>query len=80
MKKPKNSGLGQRLKALRLNRKMTMRFLAQKANMQEAVISRLEAGRRDGINTYTLRRLAVALGCSCDELVIGPLTSLGGES
>lgn len=77
---PNTDNIGLRLKQIRLNRKMTIRFLAQKAGVDAALISRLENGRRPGVYTFTLRRLAGALDCTCDELVIGPARSLGDAS
>lgn len=50
---------------------MTQRELATRAGVSSVCVSTLESGRRQGTNTLTLRKLAVALGVTVGWLAYG---------
>jgi len=59
-----------RLRALRMDRGLTLQQVAERANVDISTLSRLEAGKRR-LALDHLPRLAAALGVSADEL-LGP--------
>jgi transcriptional regulator with XRE-family HTH domain len=61
--------LGDRIKRQREKRRLTQTELAERANVNQALISRLESKISASTNTDVLRRLALALGCTTDYLV-----------
>ncbi|MFV2113675.1 helix-turn-helix domain-containing protein [Micromonospora sp. LOL_025] len=61
--------LAQRMRSLRVARGWSQRQLAIRANLSPSTVSRLESGGRVEISVSTLTSLAVALGCSTDDLV-----------
>ena len=60
--------MGEKLKAARLAAGMTQGQLAEKVGCSQREISLWENGRREPVAS-TLKKLAVALGCSMDDLV-----------
>jgi transcriptional regulator with XRE-family HTH domain len=48
---------------------MTQMELAERAQIGQAIISRLEAGLQHEVRSGVLKRLATALGCTTDWLV-----------
>jgi transcriptional regulator with XRE-family HTH domain len=61
--------LGDRIKRQREKRRLTQTELAERANVNQALISRLESKISASTNTEALKRLATALGCTTDFLV-----------
>jgi XRE family transcriptional regulator of biofilm formation len=61
--------IGEKVKRLRFERGLTQAELADRANISQAVISRLEADVRRNVNADVLKALARALGCTTDYLV-----------
>ena len=59
----------ERVRRLRIERGLTQTELAERANISQAVISRLEADVRRNVNADVLKGLARALGCTTDYLV-----------
>jgi transcriptional regulator with XRE-family HTH domain len=59
--------LGERLRAIRLLRRLTLRELAEAAGVSESFVSRLERGR-SGASVATLQRLAAALTIEISDL------------
>ena len=59
---------GMRLRALRVARGWGQAQLAKTSGICKERISRLECGHTNDPRASTLRRLAMALGCSIDEL------------
>jgi transcriptional regulator with XRE-family HTH domain len=61
--------LGDRIKRQREKRRLTQTELAERANVNQALISRLESKISASTNTEVLKRLAKALACTTDYLV-----------
>lgn len=61
----------QRLRALRERRGLSQNGLAKASGVAQAVVQRLEAGKRDieNLSVGVARRLARALGVSVDHLI-----------
>ena len=59
--------LGTRLRCIRLDKHLTVRELAQRAEVSVSYIYAIEAGAR-GRNIRTLQRIATALGVSLTDL------------
>jgi transcriptional regulator with XRE-family HTH domain len=59
--------LGERLKAIRLLRRRTLREVADAAGVSESFVSQLERGRSNA-SVATLQRLATALGIEVSDL------------
>ena len=59
--------LGQRLRAIRLLRRLTLREVAQTAGVSESFVSQLERGRSSA-SVATLQRLAAAVGIEVSDL------------
>ena len=60
--------MGEKLKAARQAAGLTQGQLAEKVGCQQRDISRWENGHREPVAS-TLKKLALALGCSMDDLV-----------
>ena len=60
-------GLGERLRAIRLLRRLTLREVAQAAGVSESFVSQLERGRSSA-SVATLQRLAAAVGIEVSDL------------
>ena len=58
---------GARIRKVRLDRGVTQEELAELANLSRAYMSAIECGRSN-MSVWTVRRLAVALGCPPGEL------------
>jgi len=61
--------LGDRIKRQREKRRLTQTELAERAGVNQALISRLESKISASTNTEALKRLATALACTTDYLV-----------
>lgn len=61
--------LGDRIKRQREKRGLTQTELAERANVNQALISRLESKISASTNTEVLKRLAKVLACTTDYLV-----------
>jgi transcriptional regulator with XRE-family HTH domain len=61
--------LGERIKQCRAHHGWSQHELARQSGVPQALISRLEAGRRTSVTTEVAKRLALALGTSIDYLV-----------
>lgn len=61
--------IGQRIKRDRLSRNMTQRDLAEVVDVGVPHISKIEAGR-ERPSDELLRKIAEALGCDADELML----------
>jgi transcriptional regulator with XRE-family HTH domain len=62
--------LGERLRAIRLLRRLTLREVATAARVSESFVSQLERGRSSA-SVATLQRLATALGIEISDLFDG---------
>jgi transcriptional regulator with XRE-family HTH domain len=62
--------LGERLRAIRLLRRMTLREVADAAGVSESFVSQLERGRSSA-SVATLQRLATAVGIEISDLFAG---------
>ena len=62
--------LGERLRAIRVLRRLTLRDVAQAAGVSESFVSRLERGRSSA-SVATLQRLAAAVGIEISDLFAG---------
>jgi len=61
--------IGERLKRLRIRRRLTQTELADRAGVPQSLISKLEGGTRGNPSAQVLKRLATTLGCTTDYLV-----------
>jgi transcriptional regulator with XRE-family HTH domain len=61
--------IGERIKQWRERYGWSQNELARRANVPQALISRLESGQRDTVTTDVAKRLARALGVGIDYLV-----------
>ena len=61
--------LGEKVKRLRGERRLTQQELADRAGVSQTIISRLEGKSRTNVNADVLKGLAKALGCTTDYLV-----------
>jgi transcriptional regulator with XRE-family HTH domain len=62
--------LGERLRAIRVLRRLTLREVADAAGVSESFVSQLERGRSNA-SVATLQRLAAALGIEISDLFAG---------
>jgi len=62
--------LGERLRAIRLLRRLTLREVADAAGVSESFVSQLERGRSSA-SVATLQRLAAAVGIEVSDLFAG---------
>ncbi len=62
--------LGERLRAIRLLRRLTLREVAESAGVSESFVSQLERGRSSA-SVATLQRLAAAVGIEVSDLFSG---------
>jgi transcriptional regulator with XRE-family HTH domain len=62
------AALGQAVRRLRKEKGMTQEELAQRADLPQTVIARIEAGRREP-NWGTVRRISYALDLPLPELI-----------
>ena len=62
--------LGERLRAIRLLRRLTLREVAEAAGVSESFVSQLERGRSSA-SVATLQRLAAAVGIEISDLFAG---------
>lgn len=67
-----NKVVGQRIKGLRLNRKMTREVLAEAAEMSVSFLYEIETGKKS-FSAYTLSNLAKALNVEADYILCGEL-------
>ena len=67
-RKDQRKVIGDNLKKLRTEKKLTQAELAKTANISRATISAIENGTGDTYNTATLSKLSKALGATVDEV------------
>ena len=65
-----NIAVGQRIKGLCLNRKMTREELAEEAGMSTSFLYEIETGKKS-FSAYTLSNLAKALNVETDYILCG---------
>ena len=65
-----NREIGLRLRGMREQRALTRERLAEYADISVQFLADIETGRK-GMTVQTLRKLALALHCSADDLVFG---------
>ena len=65
-----NREIGLRLRSLREEKDLTRERLAEYANISVQFLADIETGRK-GMTVQTLRKLALALHCSADDIVFG---------
>jgi len=65
-----NIAVGQRIKGLRLKRKMTREELAEEAGMSTSFLYEIETGKKS-FSAYTLSNLAKALNVEADYILCG---------
>lgn len=65
-----NSAIGKRLRSRREAEGLTQERLAEYADISVQFLADIETGRK-GMTVQTLRKLALALHCSCDDLIFG---------
>lgn len=65
-----NSAIGKRLRSRREAEGLTRERLAEYADISVQFLADIETGRK-GMTVQTLRKLALALHCSCDDLIFG---------
>ena len=61
--------IGERIRKYRKRHRWSQHELARRSHVPQALISRLESGRRDTVTTDVAKRLARALGVGIDYLV-----------
>lgn len=61
--------IGKAIKSIRESKKLTLRDLAKKANLNFSYICLLENGQRNNPSYKTLSKIADALGVGIDELI-----------
>lgn len=67
--------IGQRVIELRQARGWGQSELAERAQVAQATISRIENGQRRNPGTETMRRIAQALNVTMDELTAAPVAA-----
>ncbi|HJD20328.1 MAG TPA: helix-turn-helix domain-containing protein [Candidatus Gemmiger faecigallinarum] len=65
-----NGAIGRRLRSRREAAGLTRERLAEYADISVQFLADIETGRK-GMTVQTLRKLALALHCSCDDLIFG---------
>ena len=65
-----NCVVGERIRSLRLERKMTREELAEAAELSTSFLYEIETGKK-GFSAYTLGNLARALGVQTDYILLG---------
>lgn len=65
-----NGEIGRRLRSRREAAGLTRERLAEYADISVQFLADIETGRK-GMTVQTLRKLALALHCSCDDLIFG---------
>lgn len=60
--------LGENIKRLRNEKKLTIRELSKTASVGSSTISEIETGKRQGLNSNTVQKIAIALEVSVEEL------------
>lgn len=66
-----NREVGLRLRRLREQKELTRERLAEYADISVQFLADIETGRK-GMTVQTLRKLALALHCTADDIVFGP--------
>jgi DNA-binding Xre family transcriptional regulator len=65
---------GQQIRRLRKDRRLTAKYVAERAGINSQSLSRIEHGRR-GVTLTTLRRILNAMGCTLQDMIIEPVES-----
>lgn len=74
-----NTVIGERIKRLRLERKMTREKLAEEAELSVSFLYEIETGKKS-FSAYTLGNLAKALDVNMDYIVYGEMEPEEGEN
>jgi transcriptional regulator with XRE-family HTH domain len=61
--------IGQRIVQMRGRRKLSQADLAERAQIGQSLLSKIEGGSRPNPTAEVLRKLATALGCTTDYLI-----------
>ena len=73
-----NEVIGQRIKGLRLKRKMTREALAEAAGISVSFLYEIETGKKS-FSAYTLGNLSKALNVESDYILLGDLEKCSGK-
>ena len=73
-----NREIGLRLRRRREQNSLTRERLAEYADISVQFLADIETGRK-GMTVQTLRKLAIALNCSSDDIVFGPTEFQSGS-
>lgn len=71
--------IGPRLKAVRKSRNIRAREVATATGLTPSAYSKVESGRYQTIQLDTLLRIASAIGCDVNELIVGANPSYDGQ-
>ena len=63
--------IGKNIKRFRMKKNLTQEQLAQNAEVTYSSLSKIEAGYNDNPRVKTLRKIAIALGVTIDDLMKG---------
>lgn len=74
-----NTVIGERIKRLRLKRKMTREELAEAADLSVSFLYEIETGKK-GFSAYTLGNLSRALGVNADYILLGEFEEAEGRA
>ncbi len=74
-----NVAVGERIKGLRLKRKMTREELAEEADLSVSFIYEIETGKKS-FSAYTLGNLSRALAVNPDYILLGEFKETEGQS
>lgn len=68
---PRIESLGQRIKRLRMERRLAQDRLAIEAHVDQSGLSKFERGKDRGMGEIPLRRIAAVLRVSFEDLIAG---------
>lgn len=74
-----NNTVGERIKQIRVSKKMTREELAETADISSSFLYEIETGKK-GLSAYTLDSLARALGLTADYILHGDMRDAELES
>lgn len=74
-----NAVVGERIKGLRLKRKMTREELAEAANLSVSFLYEIETGKKS-FSAYTLGNLSRALAVNSDYILLGEFRKTEGQA
>lgn len=74
-----NEVVGERIKGLRLKRKMTREELAEAADLSVSFLYEIETGKKS-FSAYTLGNLSRALAVNSDYILLGEFQEIAGKA